>query len=193
MNENSKILVTYVTNSGSTAEVAERIAESLSTRLAKVETVSMKDVRDLSGYDGVVIGGPMIMGWHRKARRFVKKHRKSLGKVPFHAFMTAMTVCGTTDDKTVSIDPKVMEEPTRPGKPTMKDRHTHPDYYTAPLTGKNGVPSPRSIALLAGKLDYTKLKFPQVLFVMLVIRAKPGDRRNWDFIQTWAESLDFAS
>ena len=49
-----------------------------------------------------------------------------------------------------------------------------------------------AIYILGGKLDYTKLRFPQVLFVMLIIRAKPGDKRNWELIERWAEGLKFS-
>jgi hypothetical protein len=30
------------------------------------------------------------------------------------------------------------------------------------------------------------------LFVMLVVQARPGDLRNWPFIQTWAMELGTA-
>ena len=45
------------------------------------------------------------------------------------------------------------------------------------------------IGIFAGKLDYTKLKFPLMMFVMLIIGAKPGDKRNWHTITAWADSL----
>ena len=32
-----------------------------------------------AGYDAVVVGGPMIMGWHKDARKYLKRHRDQLG------------------------------------------------------------------------------------------------------------------
>jgi len=34
-----------------------------------------------------------------------------------------------------------------------------------------------------------RLKFFQMLFVMLIIQAQPGDLRNWDAIRSWAQDL----
>jgi hypothetical protein len=31
-----------------------------------------------------------------------------------------------------------------------------------------------------------RLKLLQMLFVMLIIRAQPGDLRDWSYIQQWA-------
>lgn len=43
--------------------------------------------------------------------------------------------------------------------------------------------------LTAGKLDYRKLKFLQMLLVMLLFADKPGDFRNWEAIRSWASEL----
>ncbi len=44
-------------------------------------------------------------------------------------------------------------------------------------------------AFLGGKLEMFRLVWYQMLFVMLIIQAKPGDRRNWPVIKGWAENL----
>ena len=49
--------------------------------------------------------------------------------------------------------------------------------------------APVGMAFFTGKLDYRALKFPQMLFVMIFIQARPGDFRNSDLIQEWAETL----
>jgi menaquinone-dependent protoporphyrinogen IX oxidase len=48
---------------------------------------------------------------------------------------------------------------------------------------------PVSVAFFGGKLELFRLNIFQMLFVILVIRAQPGDRRNWPPIQQWAASL----
>ena len=65
-----RILVTYATMAGSTAEVARMLGSELSARGCQVEVLPIEKVRDLSGYQGIIVGGPMIMGWHRAAWAF---------------------------------------------------------------------------------------------------------------------------
>ena len=45
-----------------------------------------------AGYDAVVVGGPMIMGWHKDARRYLKRHKGQLSDVPFALFVTAASL-----------------------------------------------------------------------------------------------------
>jgi menaquinone-dependent protoporphyrinogen IX oxidase len=61
-------------------------------------------------------------------------------------------------------------------------------YLRPVLSAAPGV-RPVSVAFLGGKLEFYKLKWWQMLFVMVVIGAQPGDHRNWDAIRAWAESL----
>jgi menaquinone-dependent protoporphyrinogen IX oxidase len=46
-----------------------------------------------------------------------------------------------------------------------------------------------SIGVFGGRLEYGRLKWWAVLFVMLVIQAPAGDRRNWTAIRSWAAGL----
>jgi hypothetical protein len=41
-------------------------------------------------------------------------------------------------------------------------------------------------------LEYGRLKWWAVLFVMLVVQAPAGDRRNWPAIRAWAAGLPAA-
>jgi menaquinone-dependent protoporphyrinogen oxidase len=71
-----KILVTYATLSGTTVEVAQAIGEEIAKTGLQVEILPLEKVINLDGYDGVVLGGPMVMGWHRSALGFLNKHRR---------------------------------------------------------------------------------------------------------------------
>ena len=53
---NNKILVTYASRAGSTAEVAEAIGKTLTEGGAQVDVIPMQDVNDLSPYRAVVAG-----------------------------------------------------------------------------------------------------------------------------------------
>jgi menaquinone-dependent protoporphyrinogen IX oxidase len=48
---------------------------------------------------------------------------------------------------------------------------------------------PVSVGFFGGKLDYGTLNILHMLFVMLIIGARPGDHRNWEAIRAWAVSL----
>jgi menaquinone-dependent protoporphyrinogen oxidase len=92
-----KILVTYATMAGSTAEVAEAIAEALDQCDVQVEVRPLSEVKNLAGYQAVVLGAPMIMGWHRQARRFLKQQRPALQRIPLAVFVMAMSLTQTDE------------------------------------------------------------------------------------------------
>jgi menaquinone-dependent protoporphyrinogen IX oxidase len=74
----SKILVTYVSKTGSTKEVAERIKKILSNN-HQVDIRPMSENISLEHYDGIIIGGPVNgMNWHVDAKAYVKTHEKLL-------------------------------------------------------------------------------------------------------------------
>ncbi len=52
----NRILVTYASRAGTTAEVAEAIARTLTQDGAQVDVLPMKSVKDLSPYQAVVAG-----------------------------------------------------------------------------------------------------------------------------------------
>ena len=192
MNQKNKILVAYITVAGSTKEVAERIAVQLEGKYGSVDCRPITEIGDLESYTGAVIGGPMILGWHKKAVKFVKKHRSALANIRYHVFMTAAEVTGEANDQGILVDPGIQHIPVDGSKLTFKERNTTVPHYTAPISGKKGITPPGKIAIFGGKVDFTKLKFFMMLFEMLIVRTKPGDRRNWDLIEEWAKSLDFA-
>ena len=186
-----RILVASTTNAGSTAEVAEAIRRGLVSPEAAVETRRIEEVRDLGGYTAVVLGGPMIVGWHRRAARFLRARRRELARVPVALFFTAMQVtrAATEHGFPILLDPRLLAEPARPGRLSFKERHTTVDSYLRPVRAALAEVRPVSAAFFAGKLDYAKLSFPHMLFVMLIIGAAPGDSRNWELIGSWAQDI----
>lgn len=183
-----KILLAYVTKSGSTVEVAEAIQRELSKNGAEISLKAMQDVADIAGYDAVILGAPMILGWHRAAMKFLETHQAALSRVPVALFITCASL--TDDGSTqvggvpIELDPKLVKTPKKPGKLGFEEKQTTPAKYIEPIL-KKGV-KPVSIAVFGGKVDYSKLDPLSWLFVRLVIRVKAGDNRNWDVIQSWA-------
>ena len=81
------ILVTYGTKHGSTREVAESVAQTLTEQGLEVETLPAMRVDDLGRYTGVVVGGALYMGrWHPAAVEFLEQHRHELATLPVAVF-----------------------------------------------------------------------------------------------------------
>lgn len=82
------ILVAYATKHGSTEEVAEEIAFTLCDLGWRVDLRSAREVRKQIKDDVlVVLGGAIYSGrLHPDARRFLKRHRRELLKVPVAVF-----------------------------------------------------------------------------------------------------------
>jgi menaquinone-dependent protoporphyrinogen oxidase len=82
-----KTLVAYATKHGSTRQVAVAIADALVDRGLEVGLRPAAEVKDLTGYDAVVLGGALYTGrWHRDARQFLSRHRATLAGIPLAVF-----------------------------------------------------------------------------------------------------------
>jgi menaquinone-dependent protoporphyrinogen oxidase len=189
-----RILVAYASNAGSTGDVAKAIGEELALAGAQVDVRPIKELSgaDLSGYDAVIAGAPMILGWHRDAEKFLRTNRAALGRVPVALFATAMTMTQTGEpvpNVPVFIDPKLPKPPRSEQRLGFKERFTTLGHYLGPILKSAGDIRPVSVAFFRGKLDFGRLKFLQMLFVMLIVGAQPGDYRNWDAIKGWAREL----
>ena len=78
-----RALVAYASKNGSTAEIAQTIADELRRAGIDTDLVEAGDVRDLSPYTTVVLGSAVYMGrWRSEARRLLKRERRALGGVP---------------------------------------------------------------------------------------------------------------
>ena len=187
-----KILVTYVTNSGTTTDVAVAIGEEIAKSGAVVETLPLAEVKNLADYNAVVLGAPMIMGWHRAALKFLKQNKKTLESKPLAVFVTAMSITNSTKNLPVNfsthIDQKAAVNPKSNEHYSFKETYATPSYYLRPIV-KAGPKSLAAVGFFGGRLDYYRLKWWEALFVMLIIGAKPGEKRNWDDIRSWAAGL----
>ena len=165
----SKILVTYASRAGSTAEVAAAIARSLTEGGAQVDVIPMQDVKDLSAYRAVVAGSAIRQArWLPEAIGFIRKHRETLLHKPFAMF----TVCITL---------------------AMSNSEQYRSAVAGWVAPVRELARPLSEGLFAGMLDFSKLP---VNWDTLKLRATValgifprGDRRDWNAIRAWAESL----
>jgi menaquinone-dependent protoporphyrinogen oxidase len=184
------ILVAYATLAGSTAEIAQAVAEELTHQGFQTQLRRLAEVKSLTGYDAVVLGAPMILGWHRGALGFLSKHRRELKKIPLAVFAVAMSLTQTgetsLDGVPVWIDENLPKAPEQPGKLNFRERYATTGNYLRPILR---TVKPVSTAIFGGRLEYGRLKWWAVLFAMLLVQAPAGDRRNWASIRTWAATL----
>ena len=188
----SKILVTYATNSGSTAEVAKAVMEDIKKSGRQVELLPIAEVRDLATYSAVVLGAPMIMGWHRGAMRFLYKNKKALTKMQLAVFITCMSLTKSGETAfqgvPVNVDENLLKLPKNANRLSFKERYSRATNYLQPIL--RACPhKPVSVGLFGGRLDYGHMQWWAMIFIILILQAQAGDRRNWDAIRTWAGSL----
>jgi menaquinone-dependent protoporphyrinogen oxidase len=191
-----RILITYATMAGSTVEVAQAVAEQIARSDVAVDVLPIGEVESLAAYDGVVVGGPMIMGWHRQALGFLKKHRQALQRIPLAVFVTAASLTKTGETSVggvpVYVDDRLAKPPAEPGRLSFRERYAQLANYVQPILKAVRPTKPASIGVFGGRLEYGRLKWWAVLFVMLIIQAPAGDRRNWEAIRAWAAALPAA-
>lgn len=192
----NKILVTYATMAGSTAEVAQAIGEEIAKSGHQVYVLSVDEVKHLESYDGVVVGGPMIMGWHRSALGFLKKNRSTFQRIPLAIFVLAMSLTQTGETKVdgveVNVDETLPKPPIKAGSLSFRESYARLSHYLKPILRAIRPSRPVSIGVFNGRMEYGRLKWWAVLFAMLIIQASAGDRRNWPAIRSWAASLGHA-
>jgi menaquinone-dependent protoporphyrinogen oxidase len=191
-----RVLVAYATFAGSTVEIAQVVGEEIAASGLQVDVLPIGEVKSLEAYDGVVLGGPMIMGWHRAALRFLKQHRGAFQHIPLAVFVTCMSLTQTQEmtlgGVPVYVDEKLPKLPVQAGRLNFRERYARLANYVRPILAATNPAKPASIAMFGGRLDYGRMKWWAVLFVMLIIQAPPGDRRNWTAIRSWAAGLPAA-
>jgi menaquinone-dependent protoporphyrinogen oxidase len=164
-----KILVTYASRCGSTAEIAQAIAASLAQDGVCVDVSPMQDVKDLTLYRAVVAGSA-IRGakWLPEAMQFIQSHRSELAQKPFATF----TVCITLAMSNSSLYRQTVKEWIQPVRAQVK---------------------PVSEGLFAGRLDFQRLPFNGDTLRLRAVVAlgifPKDDRRDWNAIHAWAKSL----
>ena len=185
-----RALLVYATRHESTREVADAVAEQLRAAFTEVDVRHAKAAPPPAGYDAVVVGGPMIMGWHKDAQKYVRRHKGPLADVPFAVFVTAAALTEDGVDAVrgvpVAKDAWLVKKPRNADKLSRKERYALPSHYVGDILDACAPARPRTVALFAGSLDLTKMNVLEKLLVLLVVGATPGDGRHFEFIRDWA-------
>lgn len=166
---NNRILVTYASRAGSTAEVAEAIGKILSEGGARVDVLPMQAVKDLSPYQAVVAGSAIRKSkWLPEAIQFIRAHQGILRHKSFAIF----TVCITL---------------------AMSNSEQYRSAVAGWVSPVRAMVRPLSEGLFAGMLDFSRLPFnwdTLRLRATVALGIFPrGDHRDWKAVSAWAESL----
>ncbi len=187
-----KVLIAYATRSGTTAEVARTIGEEMEKTGTQVDVLSVDKVNGLESYDALVLGAPMILGWHRAALRFLRKNRSSLKRIPLAVFVTCMSLTKTGEASFLGVPVMIDENLPKPPKDeshlTFKERYSLVSNYLRPILQACPV-KPVSVGVFGGRLDFSHMQWWAMIFVVLILQAQAGDKRNWEAIRAWARNL----
>jgi menaquinone-dependent protoporphyrinogen oxidase len=132
----TRVLIAYASKYGSVEEVARYVGAVLRDRGAACAVMPVDEVDEAYSYDLVVLGAGLYMGrMHREARRFLKRHREALERVPLAVF-----AMGPLSDE------EAEKQKVRPQLQRALDRYPELE--------------PVSVAIFGGVIDPEKLSFP---------------------------------
>lgn len=163
------VLVTYATAAGSTAGVAQRIADRLISDGFDVSCLPVDKVRDpIASYDAVVIGSAIHgQAWLPEATRFVEKHAAELAGRPTWLFSVGM--------------------PGALGRGLRRWAMKEGPKVVAPFARVH----PWDTRLFSGVVLRSHLPFTgRVVFRLM--GGRYGDFRDWDDIDRWADEINVA-
>lgn len=159
------VLVAYASKHGSTAEIADAVADTLRQSGLDVDCKAVGEVKRLEPYGAVVLGSAVyIRRWRGDARRFLRKHGKELSKRPFWVFSSG-PVGEPRDDEKGSPwlePPRIVEKVERLGV--------------------------REHVVFGGRVPVDP-HGPAQRAMVENTPAEYRDRRNWDEIRAWAAGV----
>lgn len=161
-----RILVTYASRFGSTAEVAAAVAAELTEAGLDVDTVPAGPQIQVAKYDAVVVGAPAYgRKWLPDASVFVVGNRDRLSQLPV-ALFTVGTL-GVKNPKSALREHEAIIASLRDLAPGL---------------------DPVSTALFHG--SFSRKNLPLFLRILDWMAGTPqGDHRNWEAIRSWAKRV----
>jgi len=179
-----QVLIVYGTRYGATEGTSEEIAKVLRGEGLVVRVVNAKKekVKDISGYDLVIVGSGMQMArWTGAAENFLRKFQKELSNKKVAIFVSSGA-------KALIEHEKKAEEIEKARKQYLEDKAVKYNLH------------PISMVIFGGVWDFNKMFF---LFRKTLASFKPKieeagfteiklglyDTRDWDSIRTWAKEI----
>lgn len=157
---NLRVLVAVSSKHGSTTEIADRIGDVLTRRGLECTVVAAEEAGDVSAFDAVVLGSAVYAGHWRKEARELAERIGLRDRRPLVWLFSS----GPLGDP-----PLLEEEPT--DVPSLVEQTRAIEHR-----------------VFAGSLDKSTLGFAEKAIVS-TIHAPEGDFRDWQEIESWAESV----
>jgi menaquinone-dependent protoporphyrinogen oxidase len=165
MEAEMKVLVTYASKYGATAEIAEKIGQVLGEAGLHADVLPADAVRDLSPYEAVVLGSAVYIGrWRKQAVKFLKANETALAEKAVWLFSSGPTGKG---------DPLELVQGWRLPKALQ------------PIADRIHA---RDVAVFHGAVDSEKLNFIE-RWMLKNVKAPAGDFRDWETITAWATAI----
>lgn len=156
----ARILVSAGSKHGATHEIAGRIGEVLAEEGYEVTVAPAEQVRDVAGYDAVVLGSAVYAGhWVAAAKDLADIVAQAKPPVPTWLFSSGP----------IGDPPKPEEDPVD-------------------VAGIQAATAAREHRIFPGKIDKSKLSFGEKA-IMIAVRAPEGDYRDWEEIGAWATAI----
>lgn len=160
-----RVLVAYATKYGSTAEIAERIGQTLRRAGLEVDVAEITPTLNPMPYTAVVVGSAVYTGvWLKPAVEFLQGFSEALSRRPVWLFSSGPT--GEGDPVTLLKGWRVPE-----GQRRLIERI-----------------QPRDVAVFHGNINPDRLNLTEKMLIN-VIKAPTGDFRNWAAIEAWAGGI----
>ena len=161
----TKVLVTFASSHGATAEIAHVIGTVLRDNKFAVDVRRIEDVKAISAYNAIVLGSAIYIGeWLGSAQDFLIAHAETLKKQYVWLFSSGPTGEGN-----------VLE---------LLDGARLPESLEAIVAAIE----PRDVAVFGGKIDLRRLRKNERVIIKAANVPK-GDFRNWYAIKFWAQQI----
>jgi menaquinone-dependent protoporphyrinogen oxidase len=160
-----RVLVAYASKHGATAEIAQRIAATLSASGVSACAYAADIVQEPTQYHAIVLGSAVYAGnWMKEAVQFMVDNEAALVSRPIWLFSSGPVGAG---------DPATLLG----GWQFPHDQQALADRI-----------QPRDVALFHGKIDMDKLGFGERMLIK-AMKGKTGDYRDWAKIDSWSRAI----